>query len=76
MYTEEFEDDNVSVEHLLLAFYSDKRFGEEFLKTLKLDEKSLKDAIKSLRVTDESNETKKKETDQSKYYIIYYVMTK
>ncbi|CAA7038006.1 unnamed protein product [Microthlaspi erraticum] len=44
-YKEELEDDHVSVEHLLLAFYSDERFGQDFLKTLKLDEKALKDAI-------------------------------
>ncbi|CAA7032954.1 unnamed protein product [Microthlaspi erraticum] len=44
-YMEELEDDHVSVEHLLLAFYSDERFGQDLFKTLKLDEKALKDAI-------------------------------
>lgn len=48
----------MSVEHLLLAFYSDKRFGQEFFNNLKLKEEALKEVIKdvrgSQRVTDQS----------------------
>lgn len=57
-YRKEFVDDYISVEHLLLAFYSDKRFGQQFFKTLKLKEEALKEVIKdvrgSQRVTDQS----------------------
>lgn len=51
-------DDFVSVEHLVLAFHSDKRFGQELFKNLQLSEKDLKDAITAVRgnqrVTDQS----------------------
>ncbi|VVB17271.1 unnamed protein product [Arabis nemorensis] len=61
-YQKEFQDDYVSVEHLLLAFYSDKRFGQEFFKTLKLNEEALKEVIKAVRgsqrVTDQNPEGK------------------
>lgn len=60
-YKKEFQDDYVSVEHLLLAFYSDNRFGQEFFKNLKLKEEALKEVIKdvrgSQRVTDQSKLT-------------------
>lgn len=56
----EMRDDFVSVEHLLLAFYSDQRFGQRLFKNLQLSEKDLKDAIKAIRgsqrVTDQSME--------------------
>ncbi|CAH2061077.1 unnamed protein product [Thlaspi arvense] len=59
-YKKEFQDDYVSVEHLLLAFYSDQRFGKQFFKTLKLSEEALKEVIKSVRgsqrVTDQNPE--------------------
>ncbi|GLT85257.1 hypothetical protein SLE2022_034510 [Rubroshorea leprosula] len=51
-------DDFVSVEHLVLAFLSDKRFGEQLFKNLQLSERALKDAVKAIsgsqRVTDQS----------------------
>lgn len=51
-------DDFVSVEHLLLALHSDKRFGQQLFKNLQLSEKDLKEAIKAVRgnqrVTDQS----------------------
>ncbi|KAL1224688.1 Chaperone protein ClpB4 [Cardamine amara subsp. amara] len=62
MHKKEMLDSYVSVEHLLLAFYSDVRFGQEFFKTLKLDKNALKDVIKdvrgSQRVTDQNPESK------------------
>ncbi|ESQ46563.1 hypothetical protein EUTSA_v10000031mg [Eutrema salsugineum] len=61
-YKKEFQDDYVSVEHLLLAFYSDKRFGQQFFKDLKLTEEALKEVIKAVRgsqrVTDQNPEGK------------------
>ena len=39
----------VSVEHLLLAFHSDKRFGQQLFKNLQLSEKALKDAVQAVR---------------------------
>lgn len=51
-------DDFVSVEHLLLAYHSDKRFGQQLFRSLQLSEKDLKDAVKAVRgsqrVTDQS----------------------
>lgn len=52
------EDDYLSVEHLLLAFLLDKRFGQQLLKNLQLGEKELKEAVLAVRgnqrVTDQS----------------------
>lgn len=57
-YKKEMGDEYVSVEHLLLAFHSDKRFGQQLFKNLQLNEKTLKDAIEAIRgsqrVTDQS----------------------
>lgn len=51
-------DDFVSVEHLVLAFTSDKRFGKQLFSNLNLSEKSLEDAVQAVRgnqkVTDQS----------------------
>lgn len=51
-------DDFVSVEHLVLAFPSDARFGKRLFTNLNLTEKSLKDAVEAVRgnqkVTDQS----------------------
>lgn len=56
----EMGDDFVSVEHLVLAFHPDKRFGQQLFKNLSLSEKDLKDAVKAVRgsqrVTDQSME--------------------
>ncbi|XP_031272184.1 chaperone protein ClpB3, mitochondrial-like [Pistacia vera] len=61
-YKKEMGDDFVSVEHLLLAFHSDKRFGQQLFKNLQLSEKDLKEAIKAVRgnqrVTDQNPEGK------------------
>ncbi|KAF6147268.1 hypothetical protein GIB67_013089 [Kingdonia uniflora] len=48
-HKKEFGDDFLSVEHLVLAFSSDKRFGQQLFKMLQLSEKELKDAIQSVR---------------------------
>lgn len=45
----EMKDDFVSVEHLLLAFISDKRFGQQLFRNLQLGEKTLKDAVNAVR---------------------------
>ena len=54
----EFGDDYLSVEHLILAFFKDKRFGERFFKDLQLGEKEVRDAVMGIRgnrrVTDPS----------------------
>lgn len=54
----EMGDDFVSVEHFLLAYHSDKRFGQQLFKNLQLSEKDLKDAVQAVRgsqrVTDQS----------------------
>ncbi|XP_004293242.1 PREDICTED: chaperone protein ClpB3, mitochondrial [Fragaria vesca subsp. vesca] len=58
----EMNDDFVSVEHLLLAFQSDTRFGQQLFKNLQLSEKDLKEAVKHVRgnqrVTDQNPEGK------------------
>ncbi|KAM7492883.1 hypothetical protein LguiB_027492 [Lonicera macranthoides] len=61
-HKKEMKDDFVSVEHLVLAFPSDKRFGERLLRNLQLSEKALKDAVQAVRgsqrVTDQNPEGK------------------
>lgn len=58
-HKKEMGDAFVSVEHLVLAFFSDNRFGVQFFRNLKLSEKDLKDAVQAVRgsqrVTDQSN---------------------
>lgn len=54
----EMGDEFVSVEHLLVAFHKDRRFGQQLFKNLQLSEKDLKDAVQAVRgsqrVTDQS----------------------
>lgn len=61
-HKKEMGDDFLSVEHLLLAFRSDQRFGQKLFKDLQLSEKALKDAISAVRgsqrVTDQNPEGK------------------
>ncbi|XP_038710535.1 chaperone protein ClpB4, mitochondrial-like isoform X2 [Tripterygium wilfordii] len=61
-HKKEMGDDFVSVEHLVLAFISDKRFGQQLLKKLQLSDKDLKEAVKAVRgsqrVTDQNPEGK------------------
>lgn len=58
----EMGDSFLSVEHLVLAFPSDKRFGQSLFKNLQLSEKTLKDAVDGVRgtqrVTDQNPEGK------------------
>lgn len=57
-FKKEMGDSFVSVEHLVLAFPMDKRFGQQLFRNLQLSEKDLKDAVQSVRgsqrVTDQS----------------------
>lgn len=48
-YKKEFGDSFVSVEHLVLGFAEDNRFGKQLFKDFQLSLKSLKDAIQSIR---------------------------
>lgn len=61
-YKKEIGDDFVSVEHLVLAFPLDKRFGKQLFSNLQLSEKSLKDVVQVVRgsqkVTDQNPEGK------------------
>ncbi|KAH6819771.1 casein lytic proteinase B4 [Perilla frutescens var. hirtella] len=58
----EMGDSFLSVEHLVLAFPSDKRFGQNLFKNLGLSDKALKDAVDAVRgsqrVTDQNPEGK------------------
>lgn len=51
-------DSFLSVEHMLLAFFSDKRFGQKLFGDLQLTEEALEDAVNAVRgsqrVTDPS----------------------
>ena len=51
-------DDFLSVEHLILSFYKDKRFGHQLLKNLQISEEQLNNAVLDVRgnqrVTDQS----------------------
>ncbi|KMT19033.1 hypothetical protein BVRB_2g031280 [Beta vulgaris subsp. vulgaris] len=61
-HKKEMGDDFVSVEHLVLAFHSDPRFGKQLFQNFSLSEKDLKDAIQAVRgsqrVTDQNPEGK------------------
>ncbi|KAJ4959383.1 hypothetical protein NE237_026494 [Protea cynaroides] len=67
-HKKELGDDFLSVEHLLLAFLKDKRFGQQLFKNLQLGEKELKDAVQAIRgnqrVTDQSPEGKYQALDK------------
>ena len=61
-YRTEFGDDYISIEHLVLGFTQDDRFGRKLLQEVGLTEKKLKDIIKQVRgnqkVTDQNPEGK------------------
>ncbi len=61
-YRKEYKDDFISIEHLMLAFLKDDRFGKSLFQEFKLDEKTLKNAIDQIRgnqkVTDQNPEGK------------------
>lgn len=61
-YKKEFGDSFVSVEHMVLAFCQDKRFGKQLFNDFKITEKTLKTAIEAVRgkqsVIDQDPESK------------------
>ncbi|MBW4665227.1 MAG: ATP-dependent chaperone ClpB [Chroococcus sp. CMT-3BRIN-NPC107] len=61
-YRKEYGDEFISVEHLLLGYVKDDRFGKSLIKEFGLDETKLKNIIKEIRgsqkVTDQSPEGK------------------
>ncbi|MGA1131749.1 MAG: ATP-dependent chaperone ClpB [Prochlorotrichaceae cyanobacterium] len=61
-YRKRFEDDYISIEHLLLGYAKDDRFGRGLLKELNLTEETLKNTIIQVRgnqkVTDQNPEAK------------------
>ncbi|MCC5666031.1 ATP-dependent chaperone ClpB [Nostoc sp. CHAB 5784] len=61
-YRKEFQDEYISIEHLLLAYAKDDRFGKALFQEFGLDEGKLKDIIKQVRgsqkVTDQNPEGK------------------
>ncbi|MEA5570756.1 ATP-dependent chaperone ClpB [Calothrix sp. UHCC 0171] len=61
-YRKEFQDEFISIEHLLLAYAKDDRFGKGIFKEFGVDESKLKNTIKQVRgsqkVTDQSPEGK------------------
>ncbi|MEL6580304.1 MAG: ATP-dependent chaperone ClpB [Cyanobacteria bacterium J06621_12] len=61
-YRTEFGDDYISIEHLVLGFTQDSRFGRQLLQEVGLTENILKDIIKQVRgkqkVTDQNPEGK------------------
>ena len=61
-YRISFEDDYISIEHVVLSYTKDKRFGQALLKTFGITEKDLKQAITQIRgthkVTDQNPEGK------------------
>lgn len=65
-HKKEMGDDFVSVEHLVLAFHSDPRFGKQLFQNFSLSEKDLKDAIQAVRGS-------QRVTDQSTFLAITYL---
>ena len=61
-YRQEFKDEFISIEHLLLGYAKDDRFGKSLLQEFGLDENKLKNIIKDIRgkqkVTDQNPEGK------------------
>ncbi|MBN3887931.1 MAG: ATP-dependent chaperone ClpB [Nostoc sp. JL31] len=61
-YRKEFQDEYISIEHLLLAYAKDDRFGKALFQEFRLDEGKLKNIIKQVRgsqkVTDQNPEGK------------------
>ncbi len=61
-YRQEFKDEYISIEHLLLAYAKDDRFGKSLFQEFGLDEAKLKNIIKQIRgnqkVTDQNPEGK------------------
>jgi ATP-dependent Clp protease ATP-binding subunit ClpB len=61
-YRKEFGDEFISIEHLLLSYAKDDRFGKGLFQEFKLNEAKLKDIIKQIRgnqkVTDQNPEGK------------------
>ncbi|ACK65031.1 ATP-dependent chaperone ClpB [Rippkaea orientalis PCC 8801] len=61
-FRQEFGDDYISIEHLLLAYTKDDRFGQGLFKEFSLNETKLKEIIKQVRgtqkVTDQNPEGK------------------
>ncbi|MEA5550958.1 ATP-dependent chaperone ClpB [Anabaena cylindrica UHCC 0172] len=61
-YRQEFKDEYISVEHILLSYAKDDRFGKALCQEFDLDENKLKNIIKQIRgsqkVTDQSPEGK------------------
>jgi ATP-dependent Clp protease ATP-binding subunit ClpB len=61
-YRQDFGDDYISIEHLVLAYSKDERFGQALLKEFGLDEVKLRQVIEQIRgsqkVTDQNPEGK------------------
>ncbi|MEM6432761.1 MAG: Clp protease N-terminal domain-containing protein, partial [Cyanobacteria bacterium P01_D01_bin.115] len=61
-YRKDFGDEYISIEHLLLAYAKDSRFGQALFREFNLDENSLRGIIKDVRgnqkVTDQNPEGK------------------
>ncbi len=61
-YRKQYDDDYISIEHLLLSYAKDDRFGRAFFKEFGITEAKLKDTIKQIRgnqtVTDQNPEDK------------------
>jgi ATP-dependent Clp protease ATP-binding subunit ClpB len=61
-YRQQFDDEYISIEHLLLAYTKDDRFGKALLQEFGLDERKLKTTIEQIRgsqkVTDQNPEGK------------------
>jgi ATP-dependent Clp protease ATP-binding subunit ClpB len=61
-FRKQFEDEFISVEHILLGYAKDDRFGKQLLADLKLDQPKLQEAIQQIRgsqkVTDQNPEGK------------------
>ena len=61
-YRQDFNDDYISIEHIVLGYAQDKRFGQDLLKSFGIREKDLKKTIEQIRgkqkVTDQNPEGK------------------
>lgn len=67
-HKKEMGDDFLSVEHLLLGFLSDSRFGQQLFNNLQLSEKNLKDAVSDVRGN-------QRVTDQSTFHALVWIIS-
>nr|WP_310483482.1 Clp protease N-terminal domain-containing protein [Chamaesiphon sp. VAR_48_metabat_403] len=64
-YRKEYKDDYISIEHLLLAYPQDDRFGKQLFKTVSLEERKLKSIVFQVRGSQKVNDLNPEDRSES-----------